>query len=100
MRTDARGIPACNCVDVDLVMFFDEQESQAPDEEDYKLTPCGQLGAKTAVSSHKFLGEFDSNEDALAFVREDMQASNFYPSIWWVSDHGNFWQISDTGEEL
>jgi hypothetical protein len=74
--------------------FIDEEML----EEDYKLTPCGHLGGKTGVSqSGKFLGEFDDNESALAFVRERMEQEQFWPDIWWVSDHGNYWKITNDG---
>lgn len=70
-------------------------------EDDYQLTPCGNLGGKTGVSQYgKFLGEFNETDDALAFVKEHMDQEQFFPTIWWVSDHGNAWPIDLEGNEI
>ena len=70
--------------------------------EDYILTPCGPLGSRTALSQHEgsSLGEFDTTEDALEFMIGHTSASGFFPNIWWVSDHGNSWQIDTDGNEI
>jgi len=70
------------------------------EEEDYKLTPSGMLGEKTSVSTYEFLGEFDTTEEALQFVKEDMEENQFWPNIWWISDHGNYWGIDIEGNEI
>ena len=69
-------------------------------DDDFKLTPSGTLGGKVSVSTHKFLGEFVETEDALAFVAEQMEADQYWPNIWWVSDHGISWQIDNDGNEI
>jgi hypothetical protein len=70
-------------------------------DDDYKLTPSGHLGGKTAVSqSQKFLRDFTEEEDALAFVKEHMEENQYWPNIWWISDHGNYWQIDLDGNEI
>lgn len=69
--------------------------------EDYKLTPCGRLGGKTSVSQcGKQLGEFTETEDALQFVKTHMEQEQYWPEIWWISDHGNAWQIDFEGNEI
>jgi hypothetical protein len=69
--------------------------------DDYKLSPCGRLGGKTGVSqSGNFLGEFNETEDALKFVSEHMEQEQYWPNIWWVSDHGNAWMIDKDGNEI
>lgn len=71
------------------------------EEDDYKLSPCGKLGGMTGVSqSGKFLGEFPDNDEALEFVRNHREKNLFWPNIWWVSDHGNYWMIDENGNEL
>lgn len=78
-----------------------ENEETQMEEGDYKLSPCGRLGGMTGVSQdHKFLGEFSSNDEALRFIRKRMKQEGFWPNIWWISDHGNFWQIDDKGNEI
>jgi len=70
-------------------------------EDDYQLTPCGHLGGRTAVSQYgKCIGEFPDNSAALAHVSAHMEANKFWPGIWWVSDHGNAWQIDKDGNEI
>ena len=58
-------------------------------DDDYKLTPCGQLGCKIAVSTHKFIGEFPDEQSALSHIAELMEADQYWPDIYWISDHGN-----------
>lgn len=69
-------------------------------DDDYTLTPSGSLGGKTSVGNGKFLGEFNTTEEALTFVRQDMEDNQYYPSIWWISDHGNEWEIDLEGNEI
>jgi hypothetical protein len=69
-----------------------ESENQQPDSEDYVLTDSGYLGSKTSVSivDGGFFDEFDSEDDALDAIKEQMDVEQFYPSVWKVSDHGNY----------
>jgi hypothetical protein len=61
-----------------------------PDEDDAFISPTGQLGAQTnATYRGKFLGVFDSDEEAVEAIRERMNADGFFPNIWQTSDHGN-----------
>ena len=70
-------------------------------DDDYTLTPCGTLGGQVGVSqSGQFLGQFPEMDEALAFVREHMDGAQYWPDIWWVSDHGNAWQIDLDGNEI
>jgi hypothetical protein len=70
-------------------------------EDDYKMFPCGHLGGKTGVSqSGKFLGEFTETEEAMMFVSDRMEQEQYWPSIWWISDHGNAWMIDFEGNEI
>ena len=71
-------------------------------DDDITLTPCGPLGGRVGVAQgHKFLGDFAETDEALEFVREHMDNEQFWPTVWWVSDHGNEWPIDPTtGEEI
>lgn len=70
--------------------------------EDYTVTPCGPLGGRTAVAQHecRFLADFATTDEALAFIADHMESENYWPNVWWISDHGNCWQIDLEGNEL
>ena len=71
-------------------------------QEDYTLSPCGPLGGRIGlgVSGGEFIGEYADVDEALDVVRDRMDREQFWPSIWWVSDHGNFWPIDLNGDEV
>jgi len=76
--------------------------SDIPEVGDYVLQPSGPLGCLTEVGviQEGLVGVFNSTLSALEFVRERMEKEQFYPSVWWCSDHGNFWLIDDNGSEI
>ena len=68
---------------------------------DYILTPCGQLGGRTAVyQGGKMIGDFSETDLALGYIRLHMDLKLYWPNIWWESDHGNCWQIDAFGNEV
>lgn len=83
-------------------MCVAETEQRVMEDEDYVLSPCGTLGGRTGLSIHnnKFLSDFATTDEALEFMRERMDQESFWPNIWWISDHGNFWQIDKHGAEI
>ena len=68
--------------------------TKLPEPEDYTITPCGTLVAQLGVGKveGKFLGEFSDYDGAMETIKEDMEANQFWPNIWIVSDHGN-WEL-------
>lgn len=65
-----------------------------PDDEDYILSDTGTLGTKTSVSiGSDYLGTFDSEDEALRYISERMTHTGFYPSVWYVNDHGNITEL-------
>lgn len=71
-----------DCTEVELAI--------EPSEDDIYITPSGQLGSKLSVSAGgKFLGEYTEHADAEAAIKSWMEKNQFWPSIWFVSDHGN-----------
>jgi hypothetical protein len=77
-----------------------EDHSEMSDD-DYKITPSGHLGGKVSVSdSFGRPKEFQEVEDALDYIRKDMEKNHFWPNIWWISDHGNHWMIDLEGNEI
>lgn len=73
-----------------------------PEEGDYVLFPTGNLGTLTGVS---VVGDarsalFRSTQEALGHVARQMAQHNFWPNLWWQSDHGNIWLIDKGGNEI
>ena len=59
-------------------------------DDDYKVTPCGSLGGLYGVSQgNDFLGEFAEHDAVVAFIKARMDREQFWPSVWFISDHGN-----------
>jgi competence protein ComGC len=82
----------------------DEEEDEGePEDGDFLLTPSGKLGSQTSVSVQggKFLGVFGGDEAAYSFIKSQMKKDNFYPNVWYVSDHGNIVNVtSDVMEKV
>ena len=81
----------------------DLEDEGEPEDGDFLLTPSGKLGSQTSVSVQggKFLGVFDDDEAAYAFIKSQMKKDNFYPNVWYVSDHGNIVNVtSDVMEKV
>jgi len=60
-------------------------------DDDYVITDCGRLGADyhcLQVGEH---GDFDDLIDAILI---DMDRQQFWPSVWYVNDHGNVEPVS------
>jgi uncharacterized membrane protein (UPF0127 family) len=74
---------------VEAQMTMDEEEFE-PEEDDIFIQDSGPLGSRTSVSAGgKFLGEFKTEEEAEEAIKEWMEANQWYPNVWKVSDHGN-----------
>lgn len=72
------------------VMDDEEEINDTPDESDAFLSPSGPLGSKTSLSvDGKHIGEFDSDEKAEDALVNWMLKNNYFPSVWYISDHGN-----------
>jgi hypothetical protein len=64
-----------------------------PDESDYVMSDVRE---GVAVSNEgKHLGTFDDRETAEDAIREDGNAHNVRPNVWFVSDHGNAHLVED-----
>jgi hypothetical protein len=61
-----------------------------PGEEDGTITSAGPLGSQYAVAlAGSVLGYADDMEQAMAMLRAAMDADQYWPDAWFVSDHGN-----------
>lgn len=74
-----------------------QEEEWEPEPGDYVLSPTGHLGGKTAVGiiGGRHLGDFNGDEDALAFVRDLMDRESFWPNIWMQDDHGGMTLLTE-----
>jgi len=84
----------------DAYGYLDEEpefQEDQPAPGDYTLTPVGPLGSLIGVAQieGKYLGDFKTEEDAFAFICDHSDRENFWPNIWWVSDHGNWTLITE-----
>jgi hypothetical protein len=72
----------------------DEEEPEEPEEDDYVILDCGTLGSKTIVSvqsrwADKCISKiFDTEEEAVKAIKEDMAAQQYWPNVWREDDHG------------
>jgi hypothetical protein len=78
-------------------MIEDEDCGEVPEElgdDDYVISDWGPLGSKTSVLVRSGWADgskfkvFDVEEEAVRAVKEDMDAQQFYPSVWKQDDHG------------
>ena len=69
---------------------------------DYVLTPSGHLYSMVSLSEveGRFIGEYNTAEEALEKAKQRMDEEKWWPRIWWVSDHGNYWEIDEEGNEV
>ena len=70
--------------------------------ESYTLYYSGPLGGRISVEivEGPYVGEFPDTESALLAISERMDREQFWPDIYWISDHGNIWPIDLMGREL
>jgi len=89
--------------DVDEVDEIDFEEQQdEPDYENDSFINAGGRGGKYNVSfAGKFIGEADEMDEALEMIADAQTKSpNYFPTTWFVSDHGNAWPIDSDGNEI
>jgi hypothetical protein len=68
----------------------EEEMEDEPEEDDIFIQPHGQLGSQYSVGTqHKHIGVFNEMEDVEKAIKEWMEKNQFWPNVWFVSDHGN-----------
>jgi len=78
----------------------DDGQENEPHEDDAFIYDSGSLGSKTSWSvEQKFMGEYDSEEEVEKAIKEWTEKHNFFPSVWYVSDHGNVSPYSITADK-
>lgn len=72
--------------------YGDPDVLHGPDDGDYIISDCGELGSKTRISQYGkivFEGYMDSG-GADKLIEERMERDQFWPNVWMLSDHGNY----------
>ena len=69
----------------------EEDEDDTPQDDDYTITPAGSLGGCYAVGiiTGPFIGQYVELDHAERAIRDRMEADQFWPNVWDISDHGN-----------
>lgn len=71
------------------------EEELRPEEDDAFFFPTGHLGGATGLSvGGKFIGKFSEQEEAENALREWAEKNQYWPNVWYVSDHGNVSQVT------
>lgn len=80
---------------------FDETETMEPDyENDSFITDNPREGYDVNFAG-KYITTANSMEEALKLIKEEQKKSpNYFPTLWFVSDHGNAWPIDNEGNEI
>lgn len=72
------------------------------EEGDIVISSCGRLGTRVncGISNGGHIGTFDTIEQAISAATGYMEKNQIWPTMWYVSDHGNFWPIDKNGNEI
>jgi hypothetical protein len=64
--------------------------ASGPADDDIVIQDFGNLGSQTGAFQYgKMLFEIGPDDDRDAMLREYMDKQNYWPNVWYVSDHGN-----------
>jgi hypothetical protein len=76
----------------------DEESYSEPEEGDIVLTNSGSLGSKTSASEvgGKFIGEFNTEDEAINAAKEFFNNQNFHGTIWYEDDHGGIHVVNSS----
>jgi hypothetical protein len=72
----------------------DDDEPEGPEDDDYVISDYGHLGSRTIVSVGTRWKDgskskiFDTEDEAVKAIKEDMAAQQYRPNVWREDDHG------------
>jgi hypothetical protein len=72
----------------------EDEEPEVPGEDDYVMSDCGPLGSRTVVCVQSGWADkgkykqFDTEEEAVKAIKEDMATQRYWPGVWKEDDHG------------
>lgn len=79
---------------------YDEEMNDEPNEDEDCFIQDNTRAGYDVSCEGKFIDNFGSLEEALEAVIEWQEKNKFYPTIWFVNDHGNMWPIDRKGNEI
>lgn len=94
-------------IEDDIEELFEEFEEEEEEEEE-SLTPypddivISSNGFKYSVGSEDYghIGDYEEMEEALESVKNWKKENNYFPTVWFSSDHGNMHPIDEEGNEI
>lgn len=75
-------------------------EATEPDYENDAFIQDVVSGGYDVSLAGKHIGHFDEMNVALYNLKTETERSNYFPTIWFISDHGNYWPIDENGNEI
>jgi hypothetical protein len=76
------------CYSEEAAEILEPEPEPEPEPEDYIISSDG-FRLSLSIVGGDFLGHFDSEDEAEALIRARMETEQYWPSVWFVSDHGN-----------
>ena len=74
---------------------FRFEQDDEPQEGDYVMSDDPHSrGTNLGVKDGRFIGVFEDRDAAEAEIKRIMKYTHFYPSVWWISDHGNSHRVA------
>lgn len=86
--------------DVEPELDFSDEPTTEPDYENDAFIQDVVSGGYDVSVSGKHIGHYDEMNVALYNLKKETERSNYFPTIWFVSDHGNYWPIDENGNEI
>lgn len=95
------GYDAISDISDNELDFTDDIESDdKPDYDNDAFIQDVVSGGYDVSISGKHLGHYEDIDVALMNLKNEFNRSNFFPTIWFVNDHGNYWPIDEKGDEI
>ena len=86
--------------DIEPELDFSDEPTTEPDYENDAFIQDVVSGGYDVSVSGKHIGHYDEMNVALYNLKKETERSNYFPTIWFVSDHGNYWPIDENGNEI
>lgn len=92
--------PIDNTNSLDGELDFTDEDINEPDYDNDAFIQDVVSGGYDVSVSQKHIGHFEEMDGSLNALKTEFNRSNFFPTIWFVSDHGNTWAVDLEGNEI